>query len=72
MGKKNIKPLLNQPVIRTNVAKSALEGLTEENLTTTARQTSAGGVAATGEGLWGIIQYLFNPCTCSYDGDDAE
>lgn len=36
MGKKNIKPSINQPVIRTRVAKPALEGLTEENLTATA------------------------------------
>ena len=35
MGKKNIKPNLNQPIIRQNVAKPALEGLMEENLTTT-------------------------------------
>ncbi len=65
MGKKNIKPSINQPVIRTHVAKPALEGLTEESLTSTAR-SEGGGIAPLGpgrnEGQW----------YCSYDGDDAE
>ncbi len=65
MGKKNIKPSINQPVIRTNVAKPAIEGLTEESLTST--NTSHGG----GEGLRAAI-LVCNPMVCSYDGDDAE
>ncbi len=67
MGKKNIKPSINQPVIRQNVAKPALEGLTEENLTGTARGAE-GGVASQGSPE-AYAQYML---MCSYDGDDAE
>jgi len=66
MGKKNIKPNLNQPVIRFNVAKAALEGLTEENLTTATAPHPEGGVGPVGLGQ---ICFCIN---CSYDGDDAE
>ncbi|NEQ39651.1 MAG: microcyclamide/patellamide family RiPP [Okeania sp. SIO3I5] len=68
MGKKNIKPSINQPVIRTNVAKPALEGLTEENLTTTTAHHAVVGVAPKK-----YDACSFCACsTCSYDGDDAE
>ena len=65
MGKKNIKPSINQPVIRniTNVAKPALEGLMEENLMTTTVGVAASGGRGIPRGL---------PGACSYDGDDAE
>jgi len=72
MGKKNIKPNLNQPVIRTHIAKPALEGLREENLTTTSAITlsekglAPGGLCGCGLCGWGGM------CNCSYDGDDAE
>ncbi|NEP91000.1 MAG: microcyclamide/patellamide family RiPP [Okeania sp. SIO2C2] len=62
MGKKNIKPSINQPVIRTHVAKPALEGLTEESLTSTHHNIAAKGVSPQG----------CIPLQCSYDGDDAE
>ena len=65
MGKKNIKPSINQPVMRQNVAKPALEGLTEENLTTAAGAESGCGVAPS---VWSPGM----ACRCSYDGDDAE
>ncbi len=65
MGKKNIKPSINQPVIRQNVAKPALEGLTEESLTSTNKGQE--GVSPSGQGNpTGLYMY------CSYDGDDAE
>ncbi|NEP91248.1 MAG: microcyclamide/patellamide family RiPP [Okeania sp. SIO2C2] len=70
MGKKNIKPSINQPVIRTHVAKPALdhvalEGLTEESLTSSTNNTSLGlAPNLTGCGSWEE--------RCSYDGDDAE
>ncbi len=65
MGKKNIKPSINQPVIRTHVAKPALEGLTEESLTSTAATTTT-FVAPAG-------YFKIHGCAaCSYDGDDAE
>ena len=63
MGKKNIKPNQPQPIIRTYVAKPALEGLTEENLTNLTRGQES-QVAPSN------FQYCF--CPCSYDGDDAE
>jgi len=65
MGKKNIKPSLNQPVIRQNVAKPALEGLTEENLTATTGVVVGVGASIT------IFNIVTGTC-CSYDGDDAE
>ena len=45
MGKKNIKLSINQPVIRTHVAKPALEGLAEESLTSTNMLSQLGGVS---------------------------
>ncbi|MGD1703608.1 microcyclamide/patellamide family RiPP [Dapis sp. BLCC M229] len=62
MGKKNIKPNLNQPVIRTHVAKPALEGLSEENLTS----------AVASRGVCPLVNKLSSESYCSYDGDDAE
>ncbi|NEQ40156.1 MAG: microcyclamide/patellamide family RiPP [Okeania sp. SIO3I5] len=65
MGKKNIKPNLNQPVIRTNVAKPALEdGLSEENLTSATPDRGLAALIPSGCGL----PYI----PCSYDGDDPE
>jgi len=66
MGKKNILPNLNQPVIRTHVAKPALEGLTEENLTIVTWAEEARGASPT------VIFRCDVTCRCSYDGDDAE
>ena len=66
MGKKNIKPSINQPVIRTHVAKPALEGLTEENLTFATNQ-ACGDIAPANIFEGAPCQYC-----CSYDGDDAE
>ncbi len=66
MGKKNIKPSINQPVIRTHVAKPALEGLTEESLTSSTNNTSHGLAPLGTIGVCGCA------CMCSYDGDDAE
>ena len=64
MGKKNIKPSINQPVIRTNVAKATLLSWT----TTSAIAQSEG-----------VISQVFGPrdtpngfYLTSYDGDDAE
>ena len=65
MGKKNIKPNLNQPVIRPNVAKPALERLTEENLTSSNSTTSM--VSPLVDGACATCY-----CCCSYNGDDAE
>jgi bacteriocin leader peptide (microcyclamide/patellamide family) len=69
MGKKNIKPQQQQPIIRATTAKSVkVQGLTEENLT----QDSANDVlAAIASGL----AYKCGDChcgMCSFDGDDAE
>ncbi|NEQ40158.1 MAG: microcyclamide/patellamide family RiPP [Okeania sp. SIO3I5] len=68
MGKKNIKPNLNQPVIRTHVAKPALLGLSEENLTTAAAPNVglAPLIEIPGVDPWDLAG------VCSYDGDDAE
>ena len=65
MSKKNIKPNQLQPVIRTHIAKAALEGLTEENLTTGTVSFLVGGIAPGQCDYWG-------GANCSYDGDDAE
>ncbi len=63
MGKKNIEPKINQPVIRTNIAKPSIEGLCEENLT--AGWTAIAGLAQS-QGGHGCN------CTCNYDGDEVE
>ncbi|NEQ39648.1 MAG: microcyclamide/patellamide family RiPP [Okeania sp. SIO3I5] len=65
MGKKNIKPNQPQPVIRTNSnVKSALEGLSEENLTSGTAVVARGLAPSSVEDWWVV--------GCSYDGDDAE
>ena len=66
MSKKNILPNQPQPVIRTHVAKPALEGLTEENLTTTSPQGQEGLAPA------GTKAICFCDCFFSDNGDDAE
>ena len=66
MGRKNIKPNQLRPVVRTHVAKPALGGLTEENLTTTSPHKGEGGLSP-------HQHCIFCPlCLPSYDGDDAE
>ena len=63
MGKKNIKPQQQQPIIRQTTAKSITDGLTEENLTGDA-QGASGAIPS------GCV--CRPPCSCSFDGDDAE
>ena len=66
MGKKNIKPQQQQPIIRQTTAKSIADGLTEENLT---------GYAQTGGAIPATATIAATPCIpfcCSFDGDDAE
>jgi bacteriocin leader peptide (microcyclamide/patellamide family) len=61
MGKKNIKPQQQQPIIRQTTAKSITDGLTEENLTGYAQGAS-----------WAIPSWSATNVRCSFDGDDAE
>jgi len=64
MGKKNIKPQQQQPIIRATTAKSVkVLGLTEENLTQN-HDSAIGAIPAHGP-----CQCF---CCCSFDGDDAE
>ena len=68
MGKKNIKPQQQQPVIRYNTAKS-IAGLTEENLTQGYANSHQAAIPLTEDIEW----YDERGCgMCSFDGDDAE
>lgn len=73
MGKKNLKPQQQQPVIRHATAK-ALSGLSEENLTTGWGELSQGGAlpASIGGHEYHVVGGGIHGLSCSFDGDDAE
>lgn len=65
MGKKNIKPQQQQPVIRQTTAK-AVSGLTEENLTQN-HDSAQGAIPA-----FCMCGVCVKNTSGSFDGDDAE
>ncbi|WP_365672970.1 DUF5837 family cyanobactin class RiPP [Okeania sp. SIO3I5] len=72
MGKKNIKPLLPQPVIRTNAVKPALLRLREESLTTGPFCSPIGDEKGINPDIYiGDVPCLeLCSCRCSFDGEE--
>jgi bacteriocin leader peptide (microcyclamide/patellamide family) len=67
MGKKNIKPQQQQPIIRNTTAK-AIAGLTEENLTEVSQPIN--GAIPSSNAFEMLLRGGYS--SCSFDGDDAE